>query len=315
MSIHLSIGLKLLIMNFRVLLIRFLLLPAILTLSLSLAAYAEDGQKEINIGLVPEINIFQQAKRYKNLESYLTGKTGTKVSFKVISQYGNIIDYFYGMKLDGAFFGSLTAVLANSKLEVEPVARPVDINGKSTAHSCIFVRKDSGIKGVEDLKGKVMIYVDKATVSGYVFPLAYFKEHGVKNVQTYLKGYSFAGSHDAAIRDVLSKDADAGAVKSTVYEALARKNPRIEKELTIIAESISFPSDALWLNRNLDIGLRKKFKEALLNMNKDPEGQKVLSEFGAKGFIETMSDDYKGVFTILKEAGIKDLNTFDYYNQ
>ena len=300
-------------MNFRHLLIIFLLLPAILTLSL--AAYAEDGQKEINIGLVPEINIFRQAKRYKNLETYLTGKTGTKVNFKVISQYGNIIDYFYGMKLDGAFFGSLTAVLANSKLEVEPVARPVDINGKVTFRSCIFVRKDSGIKGIEDLKGKVMIYVDKASVSGYVFPLAYFKEHGVKNAQTYLKGYSFAGSHDAAIRDVLSKDADVGAVKSTVYHALAAKDPRIERELTIIAESIEMPSDALWLSRNLDSGIRKKFKEVLLNMNKDAEGQEVLSEFGAKEFIETTVDDYKGVLTILKGAGIKDLNTFDYYNQ
>lgn len=300
-------------MNFRNLLIIFLLLPAILVLSL--AAYAEDGRKEINIGLVPEINIFQQAKKYKNLESYLTGKTGIKVNFKVISQYGNIIDYFYGMKLDGAFFGSLTAVLANSKLEGEPVARPVDINGRSTAHGCIFVRKESGIKGAEDLKGKVMIYVDKASAAGYIFPLAYFKEHGVKNVQTYLKGYSFAGSHDAAIRDVLEKDADAGAAKNTVYEALAKKDPRIEKELTIIAESIDFPSDALWLNKHLDSGIKKKFKEALLNMNKDTEGQKVLREFGAKGFIETTVDDYNGVLTILKEAGIKDLNTFDYYNQ
>jgi len=50
-------------------------------------------------------------------------------------------------------------------------------------------------------------------------------------------------------------------------------------------------------------------------MNKDPEGQKVLREFGAKGFIETTVDDYKGVLIILNEAGIKDLNTFDYYNQ
>jgi len=30
---------------------------------------------------------------------------------------------------------------------------------------------------------------------------------------------------------------------------------------------------------------------------------------------ETRADDYKVVFTILKEAGIKYLNTFDYYNQ
>ncbi|MBI5676503.1 MAG: phosphate/phosphite/phosphonate ABC transporter substrate-binding protein [Nitrospirae bacterium] len=289
------------------------MLPAILLLSL--AAYGEDGQKEINIGLVPEINIFNQAKKYKDLESYLTGRTGTKINFKVISQYGNIIDYFYGMKLDGAFFGSLTAVLANSKLEVEPVARPVYINGKSGARGCIIVRKDSGIKGVEDLKGKVMIYVDKASVSGYVFPLAYFKEHGVKNVPAYFKGYSFTGSHDAAVRDVLEKDADAGAVKSTVYEALAKKNPRINNELMIIAESIDLPSDALWLNKNLDRAIRKKIKDALLNMNKDPEGQKYLSEFGAKGFIETTVNDYNGVLTILKEAGIKDLNAFDYYNQ
>lgn len=300
-------------MKCKALVIVFLLLPSLLILSH--ASYAQDDEVEITIGLVPEINIFKQSEKYKKLESYLAGRTGAKINFKVISQYGNIIDYFYGLKLDGAFFGSLTALLANAKLEVEPVARPVDMNGLSTARSCIFVRKDSGIRGVNDLKDKVMIYVDKASTTGYIFPLAYFKEHGVKNAQNYLKGYYFAGSHDAGIRDVLEEDADVGAAKSTVYKGLARINPRIEKELEIIAESQEFPSDTLWLNKHLEGGLRERIKEAFLNMHNDPEGQTVLKDFGAEKFIQTTLDDYRTVLETLKEAGISDIEVYDYYNQ
>jgi phosphonate transport system substrate-binding protein len=299
-------------MNLRHLLILFLL-PAVLILSL--AVYAQEGRQEVNIGLVPEINIFKQANRYKNLESYLTDKTGIKVNFKVISQYGNIIDYYYGLKLDGAFFGSLTAVLANAKLEVEPVARPVDMDGKSFVSGYIFARKESGIKGAENLKGKVMIYVDKASASGYIFPLTYFKKNGISNIRSYLREYSFAGTHDAAIMSVLEKDADAGAASSNIYKALSRSNPRIEHELDVVAESIDLPSNALWLNKHLDAGIKKRLKEALLNMNKDRDGQKVLSEFGAKGFVATTVNDYKNVLILTEEAGIKDLSTFDYYNQ
>lgn len=303
-------------MNFKSPIVVCILL-AVMVITPPLLVYAQPRQKEeaIKIGLVPEINIFEQVKRYKHLKSYLTKKTGIKVNFSIIKNYGDIIDLFYGLELDGAFFGSLTAILANTKLEIEPIARPIDTYGSSTCRGYIFVRKDRGINGVKDLKGKVIVFVDKATTAGYIFPVAYLREQGVKNIRMYFEEYFYSGSHDAAISSVLDKKADVGAAKNTVYKFLADKNPRIGRELMVIAESIDFPSNALWLSRHVDQEIRIKLKKALLDMDNDVEGREVLHKFGAKRFVETSIDDYKGVFITLKKAGIKDLSTYDYYNQ
>ncbi len=56
--------------------------------------------------------------------------------------------------MDGAFLGSFTYALAHAKLGLEVIARPELVDGTSTYHGLIFVRKDSGIKTIKDMKGK-----------------------------------------------------------------------------------------------------------------------------------------------------------------
>ncbi len=185
------------------------------------------------------------------------------------------------------------------------------MDGSSTYHSHIFVRKDSGIKGVKDLKGKVMAYVDKATTAGYIFPVAYLRDNGVADIDNFFSEHFFTGSHDAAIFAVLDGRADVGAVKNTVYDALCEVKSRVDRELMIITESLEVPSNGLYLKSSIDYYTTVKFKKALLGMDKDPEGMKIIHEFGAKRFIETTDDDLNNVFVIIKKAGI-DLSTFDY---
>ena len=52
-------------------------------------------------------------------------------------------------------------------------------------------------------------------------------------------------------------------------------------------------------------------KQVLLDMYKDPEGQNVLEQFGARRFIETTDKDYEAVYEYVRQLGI-DLQTFDY---
>ena len=174
-------------------------------------------EKSIVIGLIPERNIFEQMERYKPLAGYISDKIGVNVELKVLTRYGNIIDNFVSLGLDGAFMGSFTYTLAHVKLGVEPIARPENIDGTSTYYGLIFVRKDSGIKTAKDMKGKVFAFVDKATTAGHLLPLAFFKENGIKDYKTYLKETYFTGTHDDAIYDVLDKRADIGAAKNTIY--------------------------------------------------------------------------------------------------
>ncbi len=272
------------------------------------------GQQELLIGLIPEQNIFRQRERYLILRKYLSDRLGVTVNFTSLSRYGNIIDRFTSEKMDGAFFGSFTYVLARRQLGVEPLARPVNLDGTSTYHGYIFARKDSGITTVRDMKGMRFAFVEHATTAGYIFPLAFFKASGIHDLHTYLGQSFFAGSHDAAILAVLNKEADVGAAKNTIYEQLAGENPRIERELLILASSGVVPQNCLAVRKDLDPKLKLELKQVLLSMNKDSEGAEVLRRFGARGFVETMDRDYAYLYSLSRQVGI-DLKTYRYKNR
>jgi phosphonate transport system substrate-binding protein len=272
------------------------------------------GQQEILIGLIPEQNIFRQRERYQVLKKYLSARLGMTVNFTSLSRYGNIIERFQAEKMDGAFFGSFTGALAIQKLGVEPLARPVNPDGTSTYHGYIFVRKNSGIRTAEDMKGKRFAFVDRATTAGYLFPLAYFKEHGITDYHSYFRETYFAGSHDAAIMAVLNGEADIGSAKNTIYDQLARENLRIEQELVILAASKTVPQNGLAVRKDLDPELKNALKQLLLDMDKDAEGVEALRQFGARGFVETTDKDYAYVYALSSEVGIN-LKTYRYKNE
>lgn len=271
------------------------------------------AETKLLIGLIPEQNIFKQMERYEPLAEYLYRKTGAKMSLKILPRYGNIIENFQSSGLDGAFFGSFTYALVHAKAGVEVLARPVALDNTSTYHGLIFVRKDRGIRTARDMKGKRFAFVDKATTAGYLLPLEYFHDHGIPDYKGYLKEAYFTGTHEDAVYDVLNGKADIGAAKNTVFNRLAKENPRIGKELVVLARSPDVPENALALRKGLEGPVRSRLKEALLNMHTDPDGKQVLERFGALRFIETTDEDYAVVVKYAEHNGLN-LSTYDYKN-
>jgi len=269
------------------------------------------GAEEILIGLIPEENIFTQMDRHRPLAAYLTKKLGTRVRFTILSRYGDVLDRFMSRKMDGAFFGVFTSALAMEQLEAEPVVHPVNLEGSSAVQSYIFVRKDSNISRVEDMKGKRIAFVDKATVTGYLYALSFFRERGVQDIKTYFRDISFTGSHGSTIYAVLDGRADIGTAKSKIFHQLVKKDPGIKEELLIIAKSPEFPDSTLFLRKDFPQDRRSQIKNALLSMDKDAEGVEVLKQLESRMFIEAKKSDFKPFFEIARKAGIT-VKTYKY---
>lgn len=272
-----------------------------------------EPMRSLRIGLIPESNIFSQKKRYEPIAKYLSAHIHANVELVILSRYGNIIDNFVSNRLDGAFFGSFTGALAHRKLHVEAIARPEYPDGTSTYHGLIFVRKDSGITKVEDMEGKRFAFVDKATTAGYLLPLYYFKTHGINDANALLQETYFTGTHESAIRDVLERKADIGAAKNTMFSRLASTDPRISEELSILTRSPDVPENALCVRADLDESLKDELRIALLSMDRDDIGEKILNSFGAARFIDTTEEDYSAVFEYAETIGL-DLENYDYLN-
>jgi phosphonate transport system substrate-binding protein len=236
-----------------------------------------------------------------------------RITLKLLPRYGNIIDNFKSSGMDGAFFGSFTYALAHAKVGVEALARPVALDNTSTYYGMIFVRTDSRIRTARDMKGKRIAFVDKATTAGYLLPLEYFHEHGISDYKRYLKEAYFTGTHEDAIQDVFNRKSDIGAAKNTVLDRLAKADPRIMKELVVLERSPDVPENALALRVDIDASVRNLLKEALLKMNLDPDGKKVLERFGALKFIETTNKEYDVVRKYAEDIHLN-LATYEYMN-
>lgn len=262
------------------------------------------AQEELLIGLIPEQNIFKQMDKYKPLAKYLSEKVGIKIRLTILSRYGDIVERFVSRNMDGAFFDSLTGAMALNKLGVEPIARPVNMDGTATVRSYIFTRADSKISSVKDMKGKRVAFVDRATATGYLFAIALLNENGINDIDRYFHEYFFTGSHDSAIYSVLDNRADIGSAQSTIFNLLVAKDPTINKELKIIAKSEEFPETTLCLRKDIPSTTKNKITDILLNMNNEPEGKEILKKFGILKFIRADAKDFTPVFNLANRAGV-----------
>jgi phosphonate transport system substrate-binding protein len=274
-------------------------------------AFAAENYQELLIGIEPEHNIFDQVERYRHLADYLSNQLGVEIKLTIMSRYGEVIKRFKSLRLDGAFLSPYTATMGIKELNLEPLVNPVNLNGESTTQGYIFVRKDSNIRSIEDMRGGTIAFVDPATLEGYLFPLVFLKQHGVNNINAFFSRSYFTGSHASTVYAVLDGRADIGAAKSTVYKKLVKSDPSIGQELEIIAESLKVPEFTLCIKSEIDQNLRDRLSDLLLHMNKTPDGQKVLKQFQAQRFNKSKKDD----FTIIERMAQEALGTLTVHGE
>jgi phosphate transport system substrate-binding protein len=282
---------------------------------------------EVLIGIVPEQDVMVQNQRYQPLADYLSHKLGERfsVKLKLFSTYMEVCQGLANGTINAAFLGSFAYTMVRDYVDV--LARP-DYHGISTYRGIIFVRSDSGINSLEQMRGKRLVLGGRATTAGYVYPLYLFKEKGISDYHTYFSDAYYVGTHEDAILAVLHNKADVGAAKDLILRMFVKENPGLEHTLRILEKSPPVPSNAFVVRKNvnlpcfdchatmgkdntIDSDLPPKFdigatiREFLLAMPYDPEGRAALTALGgASGFLTTTDADYGDLYRMLHEIKV-----------
>ena len=266
-------------------------------------------KESLIIAVIPEHNVFEQRRQYKPLCDYLARRLQMKVYLKTLPSYGMILDEFRRGRVNAAFFGSFSYVLAHAQVGAHILARPEYIQGGADYRAYIFARKSSGIRTLQDIRGKRYAFVHPMTTAGYLFERAYLGLETSASLRAYFKDYFFAGSHDASALAVFEGRADCGGGKDRVFERLARQNPAFAKQMVVLAQSPPVPSNGFAISKEWPGRSQERLQRLLLNLHRDSESAGAREALGINRFILTQDKDYAPVVEMARTAGI-DLATY-----
>jgi phosphonate transport system substrate-binding protein len=226
----------------------------------------------------------------------LSKKTGLSVKAKVATSYAAAIEAIGANKVDIGWLATFSYVLAKDKYDVD-LLLIVSRFGSPTYRGQILVKENSGIKTLNDLKGKRMAFVDPASTSGHIFPKTLLLSKGISPEKFFSKSV-FAGSHNAVIFSILKGEVDAGATYDDARAAVAKGYPDVYKQTRVLAYTKDIPNDTVCASKGLDPVIKEKIKNGLRNLSKDPKGSMALKRiYGISELI-----DFDALFDPVRKA-------------
>lgn len=260
-----------------------------LTLALLLVAgtaqAADPNPKKLRVALLPDENASTIIKNNQPLEQYLEAKLGLSIELVVTTDYSSMVEAMRHGRLELAYFGPLSYVLAKSKSDIEPFAA-LKQKGSTTYQSVLIGNVAAGVTKLADAKGRDVVFGDKVSTSSHLIPKSVLAQAGLQAGSDYKE--HFVGAHDAVALAVQNGHAQVGGLSKPIFEAMLERKMIDPAKVRILVESKPFPQYPWVMRSDLNAALKAKIRDAFLTLS-DPA---VLKPFKAEGFGPVSDRDY-----------------------
>ena len=262
--------------------------------------------KPLKIAFISYANPQQVVKDIKPVVAYLEPFMGVPIEGFVTLDYGSAIEAMRSKQADLATIDPLAFMMAHERIGAKPLLLEIYSSGQSTYHSSIWVRRDSGIRKLEDLKDKSIAFADQVDMSGHLLPRDIFVQRklifGRQLKGKFFQQIYFAGGDEQAIRSVLNKFVDAAGISQYAYLLL---RPEERAQVMTIAHSIESPAHLLMARRGLSNGICDRIKRALMALDvARPKDKRILDKlYGVQGFAEAKLSDFAEVAKVAARYG------------
>lgn len=182
--------------------------------------------------------------------------------------------------VDSPFPSVAVSRLAGSKFLVRRWKK-----GVAEYHTVIFAREDSGIGRLKDLRGKIVVFEEPFSTSGYFLPKLALVQAGLRlmpkskpsdPVDPHEVGYVFSYDDENTMVWVLRSERLAGAMDNQNYPKEAKDSL---DRLRVVHTTPPVPRHLVSHRADLAARLVARIKDVLLRMEQSEEGRRVLREF------------------------------------
>jgi phosphonate transport system substrate-binding protein len=266
------------------------LLACLLLAASTVLAAADAGRDPatLRVALLPDESPNTVIKNNQALKTHLAQATSKEVELIVTTDYSSMIEAMRGKRIEVAYFGPLSYVLAKSKCAIEPFATMVK-DGKPTYKAVIITNRAAGIAGLAGIKGRNMAFGDKASTSSHLIPKSMLAKAGLNAGADYQE--HFLGAHDAVAMAVQNGHAQAGGLSKPIFESLVERKLVSLDKVAVLEDSAEYPNYPWTMHSDLAPALKLRITEAFTKLT----DKAVLKPFKAEGFAPITDQDYDPV--------------------
>lgn len=272
--------------------------------AVSLATPLAAQDTALRLAFIPQENPEKLLGDIEAISGWLASEIGVPVEGFVTIDHAAAVEALRNGDADISFMGALPFVLAESEIGAVPLLSEVYRDAPSYTGR-IFVRRDSGIGALADLRGRDIAFADPISESGYLYPLAEFVEVGLVETpgtaEEFFGRVFFAGGYQQAMQAMAEGLVDAAGASQYADLLLT---PQQQAQVTWIAESPPIPSHVVIARPGLDAEVQDRFTNAMLRLNEPENRDKLRYLYGPDGYVRADPAAYDGVRDMARRYGL-----------
>jgi phosphonate transport system substrate-binding protein len=163
----------------------------------------------------------------------------------------------------------------------------------------LLARRDSPIREVSDLKGKVVSYPAQTALAACIMPQLFLHKRGLDVNRDIVNAY--VGSQESSILQAYLGKAAVAATWPPPWRMFQQEHPREAAELRVIWETPSLVNNSVMLRDDVPPAVAESILQTLLTLGHSAEGRLVLAGMSMSRFSAADNATYDPVRTYIAD--------------
>ncbi|HEC18516.1 MAG TPA: phosphate/phosphite/phosphonate ABC transporter substrate-binding protein [Gammaproteobacteria bacterium] len=236
----------------------------------------------LSFGVVPQQSASKLARLWTPILNYLGEQTGYRLRFRTAQDIPAFEQRLAAGEYDLSYMNPYHYTTFHRTPGYQAFARTRDKRIKGI----IVVRKDSPARELREFDGQTLAFPSPAAFAASVLPRARFRAEGIAITPKYVS------SHDSVYRTVARGLYPAGG---GVIRTFNNVDPAISDQLRILWTTRPYTPHAIAAHPRVTKQVVQRLQQAMLAMDRDPRGKKLLAAIRIKGFEQGEDSDWDDV--------------------
>jgi len=255
---------------------------------IALVSFTHAADEPLRMGVFPRVSSAETAKSFSPMADYLSERLGRRVTLVTSKNFESFWKAITEQQYDIVHYNQYHYIRSAQTYQV--IAH-IEEFGKSAVAGALYVRKDSGITEVSQLRGRtVMFGGGKDAMLSYIAPQFLLMQAGLK--QGDFKN-QFSISPPNAIVALYHKQADAAGGGGTLIDLPLVKNAINAQDITILASTEPLLFLPWAVKRDMPAKLRASIQSLLVELKDSEAGRQVLKSAVITGIGKAEDKDYE----------------------